>query len=40
MTTDIVQAGLNLFVAGCLGAAIGFERQWRSASSGLANQYA
>jgi putative Mg2+ transporter-C (MgtC) family protein len=35
MTTDIVQAGLNLFVAGCLGAAIGFERQWRQRLAGL-----
>jgi putative Mg2+ transporter-C (MgtC) family protein len=35
MTTDIGQAGLNLFVAGCLGAAIGFERQWRQRLAGL-----
>src|ERR1700723_648059 len=35
MTTDIVQAGLNLFVAGCLGASIGFERQWRNRLAGL-----
>ncbi len=26
---QLAQAGLNLFVAGCLGAAIGLERQWR-----------
>jgi putative Mg2+ transporter-C (MgtC) family protein len=29
MTMQLAQAGLNLLVAACLGAAIGFERQWR-----------
>jgi putative Mg2+ transporter-C (MgtC) family protein len=32
---QLAQAGLNLFVAGCLGAAIGLERQWRQRLAGL-----
>ena len=35
MTLQFAQAGLNLFVAGYLGAAIGFERQWRQHLAGL-----
>jgi putative Mg2+ transporter-C (MgtC) family protein len=35
MTMQLVQVGLNLFVAGCLGAAIGLERQWRQRLAGL-----
>jgi putative Mg2+ transporter-C (MgtC) family protein len=35
MTMQFAQAGLNLFVAGCLGAAIGLERQWRQRLAGL-----
>lgn len=35
MTMQLAQAGLNLFVAGCLGAAIGLERQWRQRLAGL-----
>jgi putative Mg2+ transporter-C (MgtC) family protein len=33
--TMLAQVGLNLFVAGCLGAAIGLERQWRQHLAGL-----
>jgi len=29
MATALAQAGLNLFIAACLGASIGLERQWR-----------
>ena len=35
VTTDLAHAGLNIFVAGCLGAAIGVERQWRQRLAGL-----
>src|SRR5580698_2081223 len=35
MTMQLAQAGLNLFVAACLGAAIGLERQWRQRLAGL-----
>ena len=35
MTMQFAQAALNLFVAGCLGAAIGLERQWRQRLAGL-----
>ena len=35
MTMQFAQTALNLFVAGCLGAAIGFERQWRQRLAGL-----
>ena len=35
MTMPLAQAGLNLFVAACLGAAIGLERQWRQRLAGL-----
>jgi uncharacterized membrane protein YhiD involved in acid resistance len=35
MTMQLVQVGLNLFVAACLGAAIGLERQWRQHLAGL-----
>jgi putative Mg2+ transporter-C (MgtC) family protein len=35
MTMQLAQAGLNLFVAASLGAAIGFERQWRQRLAGL-----
>ncbi len=35
MTMQLAQAGLNLVVAGCLGAAIGLERQWRQRLAGL-----
>jgi putative Mg2+ transporter-C (MgtC) family protein len=35
MTMQLAQVGLNLFVAACLGAAIGFERQWRQRLAGL-----
>jgi putative Mg2+ transporter-C (MgtC) family protein len=35
MTMQLAQAGLNLLVAACLGAAIGFERQWRQRLAGL-----
>ena len=35
MTMQLVQAGLNLSVAACLGAAIGLERQWRQRLAGL-----
>jgi putative Mg2+ transporter-C (MgtC) family protein len=35
MNMQLAQAGANLFVAGCLGAAIGLERQWRQRLAGL-----
>jgi putative Mg2+ transporter-C (MgtC) family protein len=35
MSMQPMQAGLNLFVAACLGAAIGLERQWRQHLAGL-----
>jgi putative Mg2+ transporter-C (MgtC) family protein len=35
MTMQLAQTALNLFVAGCLGAAIGLERQWRQRLAGL-----
>jgi putative Mg2+ transporter-C (MgtC) family protein len=35
MTMQLAHAGLNLFVAACLGAAIGLERQWRQRLAGL-----
>ena len=35
MTMQLAQAGLNLFIAACLGAAIGLERQWRQRLAGL-----
>jgi uncharacterized membrane protein YhiD involved in acid resistance len=35
MTMQLAHAGLNLFVATCLGAAIGLERQWRQRLAGL-----
>jgi len=35
MTMQLAQAGLNLVVAGALGAAIGLERQWRQRLAGL-----
>src|ERR1700683_4765434 len=35
MTLDLAQAGLNLFIAACLGAAIGLERQWRQPLPGF-----
>src|SRR6201990_1621215 len=35
MTAALAQAALNLFVAACLGAAIGLERQWRQHLAGL-----
>src|SRR5262249_45763918 len=35
MAIALAQAGLNLFVAACLGAAIGLERQWRQHLAGL-----
>jgi putative Mg2+ transporter-C (MgtC) family protein len=35
MSMQLMQAGLNLFVAACLGAAIGLERQWRQRLAGL-----
>ena len=35
MTVALAQAGLNLFVAACLGASIGLERQWRQHLAGL-----
>ena len=31
----LAQAGLNLFIAACLGASIGLERQWRQHLAGL-----
>ena len=35
MTVQLAQAGLNLLIAACLGAAIGLERQWRQRLAGL-----
>ena len=35
MAVALAQAGLNLFVAACLGASIGLERQWRQRLAGL-----
>ena len=35
MTKQLAQTALNLFVAGCLGAVIGLERQWRQRLAGL-----
>jgi putative Mg2+ transporter-C (MgtC) family protein len=35
MTMQLAQAGLNLLIATCLGAAIGLERQWRQRLAGL-----
>jgi putative Mg2+ transporter-C (MgtC) family protein len=35
VTMQLAQVGLNLFIAGCLGAAIGLERQWRQRLAGL-----
>jgi len=35
MAIALAQAGLNLFAAACLGAAIGLERQWRQHLAGL-----
>jgi putative Mg2+ transporter-C (MgtC) family protein len=35
MALELTQAGLNLLVAACLGAAIGLERQWRQRLAGL-----
>jgi putative Mg2+ transporter-C (MgtC) family protein len=35
MAAALAQAGLNLFVAACLGASIGLERQWRQHLAGL-----
>ena len=35
MAIALAQAALNLFVAACLGAAIGLERQWRQRLAGL-----
>ena len=35
MAVELAQAGLNLFVAASLGAAIGLERQWRQRLAGL-----
>ena len=35
MATALAQAGLNLFIAACLGAIIGLERQWRQHLAGL-----
>jgi putative Mg2+ transporter-C (MgtC) family protein len=35
MAFALAQAGLNLFVAACLGASIGLERQWRQHLAGL-----
>jgi len=35
MIVALAQAGLNLFIAACLGAAIGLERQWRQHLAGL-----
>jgi putative Mg2+ transporter-C (MgtC) family protein len=35
MAFALTQAALNLFVAACLGAAIGLERQWRQHLAGL-----
>jgi hypothetical protein len=35
MAAALAQAGLNLFVAACLGASIGLERQWRQHLAGF-----
>jgi hypothetical protein len=35
MAAALAQAGLNLFIAACLGASIGLERQWRQHLAGL-----
>jgi putative Mg2+ transporter-C (MgtC) family protein len=35
MAVALAQAGLNLFIAACLGASIGLERQWRQHLAGL-----
>jgi putative Mg2+ transporter-C (MgtC) family protein len=35
MDMQLAQIGWNLFLAGCLGAAIGLERQWRQRMAGL-----
>jgi putative Mg2+ transporter-C (MgtC) family protein len=35
MANALAQAGLNLFIAACLGASIGLERQWRQHLAGL-----
>ena len=35
MNMQLAQVGWNLFLAGCLGAAIGLERQWRQRMAGL-----
>jgi putative Mg2+ transporter-C (MgtC) family protein len=35
MAIALAQAGLNLFIAACLGASIGLERQWRQHLAGL-----
>ncbi len=35
MSMQLAQAGLNLFIAACLGAAIGLERQWHQRLAGL-----
>jgi putative Mg2+ transporter-C (MgtC) family protein len=35
MSMQLMQAALNLFIAACLGAAIGLERQWRQHLAGL-----
>src|ERR1700679_3652911 len=35
MTVALAQAGSNLFIAACLGASIGLERQWRQHLAGL-----
>jgi putative Mg2+ transporter-C (MgtC) family protein len=35
MAVALAQAALNLFIAACLGAAIGLERQWRQHLAGL-----
>ncbi len=35
MTMQLAQAGMNLLIAACLGAAIGLERQWRQRLAGL-----
>jgi putative Mg2+ transporter-C (MgtC) family protein len=35
MAAALAQSGLNLFIAACLGASIGLERQWRQHLAGL-----
>src|SRR6476620_5329319 len=35
MAAALAQAALNLFIAACLGASIGLERQWRQRLAGL-----